>query len=289
MNPQPIPEKLARQIREQLARGGKLPPGVIAVPQGQMPPPGAVPTGIQTSGVNTGNFQQMGMPSNPLPPGAEGLKVLRGSSQCPIPEESQKMNQLLSALMQAETEDDSVEQAMAKGLVVALRANRFCNKNLKTRTVCIFADDERLKKLHEDFTATVEEAKELEVKLAAAVAKANKLHDERWLRAVDTYGLIIEKRFYRIDEEKGIIEQVDLDCVQCKGSTMIRKARQETAELVLKLNNKGVNNDRTRNEQPSGPAASAGENSPQEQEVSGVADHADPDVRPGASGPSEAT
>jgi len=176
--------------------------------------------------------------NNPVPSGDEGLAVLRGLSECPIPAESQKLNNLLSVLIKEKVEDDKIEQVMAKGLIAALRANVYCNNHLKARTACIFAEDDKLKKMHEDFLELEKATLELNAKLEENKRKVVQVLQERWNYAVKTYGLDVEKFSYRIDEEKGIIEQVDMQCLECKGSTRIRKARQETAELVMRLDQK---------------------------------------------------
>jgi hypothetical protein len=171
---------------------------------------------------------------NPLPEGEDGLKILRAFSNCPIPEESAKLNKLLQMLLQNQTEtDESADEILSKGLMAAMRANRYCNQNKKTRTVCIFAEDEKLSVLHKQIQDEQANLERLNTELEECVKRGNEVLQERWKKAVDTYGLNPDKYLYHIDEEKGIIEQMDLDCQKCKGIEVITKARTDaTAKLM---------------------------------------------------------
>lgn len=282
MNPQQIPPQMLEQIRRQMASGGPLPPGVIAVPQGQTPPPGAVPTGI--SAPLSPTQMQVQRPKsretqNPIPDGDAGLQILRGLSDCPIPVESQKLNELMKKLITSKTiEDDVAEQALSKGLTVALRANKYCEKQLRTRTVCIFKEDDVLAKDHQELEDTTKELDELQKKIQACVEKGQKVLNHRWEYACKTYGLAPEKFSYRVDEEKGIIELVELRCTECTGATTIRKTRQETAELLLKADIKKETKDdgnrktSSSNESPNVTAQGDGKANLEKPEVHGVAD-----------------
>jgi hypothetical protein len=171
---------------------------------------------------------------NPIPDGEDGLKILRGFSDCPIPQESTKLNRLLQMMLQDQTNaDESADEILSRGLMAAMRANRYCSQNRKTRTVCIFAEDEKLKELHDGIKVEQENLERLNKEIEECVKRGNLLLQDRWKRAVDTYGLNPDKYLYHIDEEKGIIEQVDLDCEKCKGVEVIKTARQEaTAKLM---------------------------------------------------------
>lgn len=171
---------------------------------------------------------------NPLPEGEEGLKILRAFSNCPIPEESSKLNKLLQMLLQNQTEtDESADEILSKGLMAAMRANRYCNQNKKTRTVCIFAEDEKLADLHKQLQEEQANLERLNVELETCVKRGNTVLQERWKRAVDTYGLNPDKYLYHIDEEKGIVEQMDLDCDKCKGVVVIKQARKDATEKLM--------------------------------------------------------
>ncbi len=173
--------------------------------------------------------------NNPIPAGEEGLALLRGLSECPIPAESQKLNKLLAVLVKERVDDDAIEEVMMRGLTAALRANGYCHNNQKKRTACIFSEDDKLQKMHTDFLELEKETLALSDALEIKKQKVIKLLQDRWSYAVKTYGLDTQKFSYRIDEEKGIIEHVDLQCAECKGATKIRKARQETTEMVMRL------------------------------------------------------
>jgi hypothetical protein len=238
MNPMnQIPPQLLNEIRKRMAAGQGLPPGVVAVPEGMTPPPGAVHTGLSMpmGGAPQQPIAVSRATHNPLPAGEEGLKILRALSECPIPEESKKLNELLQLCIKAETDSDTIEQTLTKGLVVALRANKYCKNQTKTRTVCIFDEDEKLKELHTTLHATEKKLETLQNEMRECINTVSKTIDERWKVAVKNYGLNPDKWSYRIDEEKGLIEQVDLQCLECKGISQIRKSRQETAEMLMKL------------------------------------------------------
>lgn len=252
MKQQPgIPPDLEQQIRQRMAAGAPLPPGVVAVPQGTQPPPGAVPTGIVAPAPGR-PLQAAQMPgarpqaiNNPLPEGDQGIEILRNMSDCPIPAESKKLNELIKKLVTTTPEDDDiVEKTLSKGLTVVIRANRYCTQQIKTRTVCIFEEDEVLAQDHKQLNELTEELDELHKKLQDCVARGQKVLQHRWNYAVKTYGLAPDKFSYRVDEEKGIIEQIELRCQECKGATTIKKARQETAAALetLKIKRKDDTN-----------------------------------------------
>jgi hypothetical protein len=233
-----IPPALAKEIQAALAAGRPLPSGVIAVPEGQRPPPGAIPAGMSAQ-LPPGMQPQMPPPSkaqhNPIPDGDEGLKILRGFANCPIPQESTKLNRMLQMILQNQsTDDDSADEVLAKGLTAAMKANRYCSQNRKTRTVCIFSEDEKLQDLHLKIKEETANLEALNKEMEECVKRGNTLLMDRWKKAVDTYGLSPEKYLYHIDEEKGIIEQVDLNCDTCKGVVVIRHARQEVTEKLMK-------------------------------------------------------
>jgi len=293
-NPQNLPPELVRQIQENLKQGKPLPPGVISVPAGQAPPPGVIPTGITAQampgamhepGVGHDQRAQARLQQNPLPEGPEGMQILRSLSDCPIPAEAQKLQAQMKVLISSEsTDDELIERTLMKGLVTSLRADRYCQKQLRTRTVCIFDQDEKLQKLHEDVNRETELLEELQQQIRQCTERGKQALLDRWNYAVKTYGLAPERFAYRINEEDGTIELLELKCESCKGATNIRKARQETAELVLTTGNTpgGKKNDDSARERPSdgtpeGDAGESGETRVQEQEVSGVADSTDID------------
>jgi hypothetical protein len=171
---------------------------------------------------------------NPIPDGDDGLKILRSFANCPIPQESTKLNRMLQMILQNQTLDDnSSDEILARGLAAAMKANRYCAHNRKTRTVCIFAEDPGLQDLHLKIKEESDRLDILNREVEECVARGNTLLTERWKKSVDTYGLNPEKYLYHIDEDRGIIEQVDLNCDTCKGITIIRHARQDITEKLM--------------------------------------------------------
>jgi len=305
MNRPNLPPELVQQIQKNLAEGRDLPPGVVAVPGGQAPPPGAVPTGI-TAPMMPGAAHPPITPQaqramsraqeNPLPEGDAGLQVLRGLSDCPIPAESGKLQGMMKTLLASEDIDnEAVEKTLVKGIVTSLRANRYCRQQKRTRTVCIFEQDPKLQKLHELIQQKTKEMDELNKQMQECLEAGQKALQDRWNYAVKTYGLAPEKFSYFINEDDGTIELVELKCAECKGATSIRKARQETTELVMRMEPAGgKKNDRPRKEPegdgtPEGDAANSREASDGEQEVQSVADSADSDGGNGSDSSDNAT
>lgn len=234
---QGIPPALAKEIQAALAQGRPLPPGVVAVRDGQTPPPGAIPTGMSAQ-MPPGMQPQM-PPSkaqhNPIPDGDEGLKVLRNFANCPIPEEAAKLNRMLQMILQSQAaEDDSTDDLLARGLTAAMKANRYCSQNKSARTVCIFSEDEKLQELHAKIKEESDNLDRLNKEMEECVKRGNELLQTRWTRAVDIYGLSPEKYLYHIDEEKGVIEQMDLNCDACKGVNIMRHTRKEVTEKLMK-------------------------------------------------------
>lgn len=233
--PQTIPPELAKKIQEALASGQPLPPGVVAVRDGQTPPPGAVPMGISTQ-VPPGGQQapQTKAAHNPIPDGDEGLKILRAFSSCTIPQEAAKLNRMLQMILQnPDTGDDTADEILTKGLIAAMKANRYCAQNKKARTVCIFSEDPILKELHDKVNAEQANLDRINQEMTDCVTRGNEALTARWKKAVDTYGLNPDKYMYYVNEEKGIIEQVDLKCDECKGVGVIQTAREEATKKLM--------------------------------------------------------
>lgn len=210
------------------------------------------------------NMGQVRATHNPIPPGDEGVATLRAMSECPIPEESKRMNDLLQQLVQDPRSNEQVEQLLANGMAAALRANTYCRNNLKSRTVVVFSADPELDKLHKKFLEMEREVMELTNKMDILKHQVMEVLQARWIYSVKTYGLDVEKYSYRVDEEKGCIEQVNLHCPECKGVVKLRKARQETAELLAASQKVEVKTDDREGTEPAGGCVEqVGENSPQ--------------------------
>lgn len=300
-NPLNLSPELVKQIRSALAGSGQMPPGVIAVPEGQAPPPGVAATGL-TAPIMPGALHQPGIQhaqraaarqqQNPLPEGDAGIQILRTLTDCPIPAESKKLQDLMKAIMLSEDiEDTLAEETLLKGLVISIRSNRYCKKQLRKRTVCLFDQDEKLLELHNTIKEQTERAARLKEEMADCTAKAQAALNQRWEHAVKTYGLAPEKFSYQINEEEGIIELLELRCEECRGATSIRKTRQETTKLVFERQKQGGKKDdnggkRTEdNGTPQGNADPSGKNSNAEQKVQSVADPTDIHDSTGDNGP----
>lgn len=222
--------ELEKQIRQALATGGKLPPGVVVTHGDQPAPEGATP-------LNPQPHLPPKSQNNPLPEGDEGLKILRLYSGCPIPDEATKLNRIMQAMLHSSgsEEESFLEEPLAKGLLASIRASKYCGKSKKIRTACTFDGDPQLLELHNAVKKELALAESLDKQLAECIDRAKSLHAERWEKAVKAFGLNPDKYLYQIDEDTGKIEQVDLDCTSCKGAVTIRKTRQELAEALLKL------------------------------------------------------
>lgn len=240
-NPRQLPAQLKQQVEAALREGRPLPPGIVALPRGQAPPQGAVPMGVTAPVVAGQGMQQphpamqQKMAQNPLPDGEDLVKTLRSMSECPIPQESAQLNQLLQILIAKDGDETHIEQTLATGLVVALRANKYCKSNLSKRTVVRFKDDPKLNDLHTRITGMEAKAEALQKELQALAEEGQKLLAERWQYAVQSSGLNPAGISYYIDEEAGTIESVELRCDQCKGAVTIQEARKKVGELLKNL------------------------------------------------------
>ena len=220
--PQRLPPQLEAELRRRIASGQPLPPGIRAVPAG-----GPLPQHPA---------QQAKESMNPIPNGAQGLQVLRQTSECNIPKESQTISDYLKKLA-TETggDQEEIENVIAAGLATAVRANYYCKENLRQRTAVQFSADPDLEKLHLELQQLDKEREHLQTRLQEITIQAQNILTTRWALSVKKYGLAPEKFYYWIDEQAGIIEEVELKCHECKGATKIRKARQQVEELVSKI------------------------------------------------------
>lgn len=242
-NPQSkVPAELRKKVEEALRNGQPLPPGVISVGPGQTPPANATALGEVNMPPTQHPAMSAKQAANPIADGDDGFSVLRQHSECPIPAESKKLNSSMHVLVNAE-EDEAVEKALAKGLMVALRANHFCKDNLSTRTVISFESNDSLKEVHTELQAIEKEVLAIQKDLIAKIKQGKDLTEKRWKLAIKEGGLSPENHFYKIDEAAGCVEQVELKCHECKGATRIRKARQELGDLAERIQNNGGSDD----------------------------------------------
>lgn len=214
-----------------------------------MPPPGTIPPQVLDQMNAQAQAQAQDDPKqdrsqfNPLPPGPQGIKILRGLVNCELSEDAKHlhdlMNKIMEMPMEEEGEHDLIE-ALALAIARSFRAEKMCPQHKSTRTAAIFNEDPELAKLHEKLHTVEATINDLNTKLGDSIRELHELTAKRWGLTVEKFGLNPQLRSYQIDEVAGKVEQVDLKCSECKGRTMVRKTRQEIAEKLLR---KGPKND----------------------------------------------
>lgn len=172
---------------------------------------------------------------NPLPPGSQAIKTLRAASDCPITKEATAFKDIIPKLQLMKVDISELLELYGQGVATIIGADNHCSKQLTTRTVVTFSEDPTLEQLHTDLQTAIMEMQEQMSVLTALKQKIETLAQARWDRAVKETGLSPDKRFYQIDEEVGVIKQLDLDCSTCKGATRIRKLRQEMLAKFVSL------------------------------------------------------
>jgi hypothetical protein len=229
MSKHTVPESLRRQVEEAIRTGAPLPKGVVAVGPGQAAPPGAVPLG---------NFDPKHPAmakkesQNPLPSGVAGYRVIREGNECNVPAETANINTMMDKVLNGikggdeEKIEELVRDSVAKGLVVALRVDQYCAENSSHREVLSFEAHPELDAIQKRMKELEKESAEIQDIMKALVAEGKELLEKRWSLAVKLGGLSPENNYYVINEDRGVIEMVELNCHECKGAVKIRKARQ---------------------------------------------------------------
>ena len=151
--------------------------------------------------------------------------------------------------LKLEGDHEIVEKALGKGLFAGLRMDAHCKSNLHIRVAVKFESDEKLTEITKDLKEKGDQALALQKQLQEVAEGAQKLLAERWSYSVKNYGLNPDKNFYRLLEEEGIIEEVELRCDKCTAGTAMIDARLEVEEYLAKLS-KEVNNDGPREGKP---------------------------------------
>jgi len=169
---------------------------------------------------------------NPFPLSKDSMKALRALSECPITREADAINEATKMVVSMDNNEELLE-ILGKGISTILNADNYCEKSLKTRTVVLFEEDDQLTKIQDEIESLDTELQALQQTLAEKATRMQELLHTRWRTAVKNYALSDDSRAYRIDEENGRIEQVDLRCQECKGGTKIRKIRQELNERIF--------------------------------------------------------
>ena len=267
---------------------GRLPPGMMR--QGT-PILGGPPPQQQQAPPTKPSFAE----ANPIPHGPKGMQTLRAVSDCEIVKEAEAFKNVIPKLQYLNADIEDLLELYGQGVSTIVGADHYCNRHTSTRTAVTFSEDPTLDQIHKDLQSTVQELQELMQKMGELRQKAGVLNEKRWEHSVKVMGLNPEERFYRIDEEKGIIEQVDLKCRECKGATRARKLRQELTDKLMRLEYVKEEEPKddgpgTRSDEPEPQSEGSGEDgeaSVQEQEVSGMAAPADHDDGDGDNGSGE--
>ncbi len=184
-------------------------------------------------------MQAMGLPSkesaNPIAEGNDGLRVLREHGNCDIPAESKKLNAQVQKVLDLDGDHQVAEIAMGKGIFAGLKMAKHCANNLQVRTVVKFENDEKLAELTATIRSCETRAMELQKEMRSLAEGAQKALAERWTYSVKNYGLSPETKFYRVDEEKDFIEEVELRCDKCTAGQNMIDARVTVEEYIATL------------------------------------------------------
>jgi hypothetical protein len=159
---------------------------------------------------------------------------MRALSDCPIPGEAQQLQGLLNKILELRLTDiDGAMQTAGNGIAAVIMADTYCAKHVTRRPVVRFKDDEELTAIHEEYGQEVEKLSNLQKELAESAQKVQTLLKSRWDKSLIKFGLATERFSYEVNEKDGTIYLVDLKCLECKGRTLTRKARQEVAAQLV--------------------------------------------------------
>jgi len=172
---------------------------------------------------------------NPIAEGTDGLRVLRERSECDIPKESKALNESVQKVIALDGAHPNAEKELGKAIFEGLKMAKHCEKNIHSRTVVKFMEDETLKNVTEEIHAAEVEGIALQKQLMSVVEKAQKLLSDRWSYSVKNFGLDPENRFYRVNEVDNTIEEVELRCDQCTAGKEMTQARLFVEEYLAKL------------------------------------------------------
>jgi hypothetical protein len=181
---------------------------------------------------------------NPLPSGAAGLKTIRDGGECNIGYETGNLNTLMDKVLDdakgcSEEESEKLEEllrdSLAKGVVVAMRMEEYCENHSSRRVSITFERHPELLEVHQEIGRLQAEAEETRKKMQELLAAGKEALQKRWELAVKLGGLSPENNYYMINEEAGCVELVELNCHECKGAVKVRKARQALQEYAAKI------------------------------------------------------
>jgi hypothetical protein len=182
-------------------------------------------------------IEQARMGNNPLPGGIQGLKVLRALEQCSVMSGAGDLNQQITQALSMEIdnpeEDSKLLQLISSAIAQTLRCETECAKNKHERTAAVFAEDDALNDTHKELLVAEKEVERLQEELGVAARKMQELSQKRWATVVKNFGLSPEKRMYTIDEEAGVVRQVDLKCHECKAAIEVKKAQEALMDVMF--------------------------------------------------------
>lgn len=173
---------------------------------------------------------------NPIADGTDGLRTLREFGDCDVPRESKALNEKVQEVIQLDGVHPVAENALGKAIFAGLKMAKHCEKNTHVRTAVKFASDETLNQLTENIKAAEAKGIALQEEIQALIQDAQGLLEERWHYSVKNFGLDPDHKFYRVNEEKGVIEEVELRCDQCTAGKEMIEARESVEEYFKSLN-----------------------------------------------------
>ncbi len=232
-----ITPAMRKELERRMAAGEPLPQGFRAVPEGQVPPQGMMPTGVtaQADGKPIQPPDDL-TPYNPIVADNDGLTLMRNAHKCPLPNEATTLQQTLQMLTQLEGKlTDRTIEITAQGLAAYMHVGNFCGDQMKDRVVVEFAKDTALAAHHQEIQDCTTEMQALQKQMQAIHTRAKKAIEERWAGAVKNYGLNPAKNFYALNERDGTVIQLSLDCAACKGKARLRKSRQGAQEHMKQV------------------------------------------------------
>jgi len=158
--------------------------------------------------------------------------------ECSIPREASALNELIEKILNMDDNSDLILEMLGDALVTGLRADTICKQHTTTRVAGNFADDTVLQHKHEQIRTLDTEIKNLTDSINEKVASIRELMSERWELATTTFGLAVDSRLYKINEEDGTVEQITVECNDCEGVKKTAEARMELAKMVVKYEEK---------------------------------------------------
>jgi hypothetical protein len=222
--------------------GEELPPGFVALPEGEIPPPGMVPAGVtaRPNGAPVTPPDDLTQFNPVRKDDPNTLTLLRNSSKCPIPDESARLQKNIQAVLgipNKDVDNEEIELILCRGLATSLRVNTHCEAQKSERVAADFTQDEALADMTTQIRTLTDTADRLNKELQKVVTEARTILSNRWHLAVKKFGLNPAKYVYCFNEKDTQILELRVDCSSCKGPAKVRKSRQEGEELLQRVAN----------------------------------------------------